>query len=92
MKNLFKILISLIILITFMYTFFIMEESIRLSNDTNSKPLIIISQTKNTYQDTYKSIGFKLINKYGKDEKENLFCIGQEFWLWNKFMLWGWIS
>lgn len=92
MKKYFKLILSIIIIIILTYTLFIFEESIRLSNNTHAKPLVIISETKNTYKDTYSSVGFKLVNKYRIDEKENFFCIGQEFWLFDKFMLWGWIS
>ena len=92
MKKHFNHIILIILILILLYTIFILEESIRLSNATNAKPLIIVSETNNTYKTTYSSIGFKLVNKYGKNTEEKLFCLGQEFWLFDKFMIWGWIS
>ena len=50
MMKYFKRILSIILILTLTYTLFIIEESIRLSNDTNARPLIIISETNNTYK------------------------------------------
>jgi hypothetical protein len=95
MKRIFKIIGIIILSIIGIYTMFIIEESIRLSNDLEAKPVMVISKS-DVYNDViYYSLGFKLVNKYGNpqvdDEVESI-LVGQEFWLFDTFMLWGWIS
>ena len=98
MKRIFKIIGIIILSIIGIYTMFIIEESIRLSNDLEAKPIIVISKNnlnKGTDKDVvYYSLGFKFINKYGNPqvEDEEMVIVGQEFWLFDTFMLWGWIS
>lgn len=77
------------------YIIFVTEESIRLSNDIKAKPLIVLEKSIINNATTYKSIGFKLTNRYGKaqtEEIKNIVCIGREFWLFDKILVWGWIN
>lgn len=91
MKRTFKILGITIISIIAIYTIFIIEESIRTSNNMNSKPVIILNTEINNGNITYNSLGFKLNNKYGVvEDKKTL--ISQEFWLFDSFLIWAWIS
>ena len=100
MKKVLKIVGIVLLSIIGVYTIFVVEESIRLSNNVDAKPVIVIFKTdldKSVNNSvTYDSLGFKLVNKYGKPqvEEENieLILVSQEFWLFNTFMLWGWIS
>ena len=91
MKRTFKILGITIISIIAIYTIFIIEESIRTSNNMNSKPLIILNKENKKENITYNSLGFKLKNKYGVVEDKKI-LIGQEFWLFDSFLIWAWIS
>ncbi len=91
MKRTFKILGITIISIIAIYTIFIIEESIRTSNNMNSKPVIILNTEINNDNITYNSLGFKLNNKYGVVEDKKI-LIGQEFWLFDSFLIWAWIS
>lgn len=91
MKRTFKILGITIISIIAIYTIFIIEESIRTSNNMNSKPVIILNTEINNGNITYNSLGFKLTNKYGVVEDKKI-LIGQEFWLFDSFLIWAWIS
>lgn len=91
MKRILKILGITIISIISIYTIFIIEESIRTSNNMNSKPLIIFNKENKKENITYNSLGFKLTNKYGVvEDKKTL--IDQEFWLFDSFLIWAWIS
>ena len=100
MKKVLKIVGIVLLSIIGIYTVFVVEESIRIANDVDAKPAIVlyksdINKSVNNSV-TYDSIGFKLINKYGspqvEDETMESTIVGQEFWLFNTFMLWGWIS
>lgn len=97
MKKIVKIVGIVLLSIIGIYTIFVIEESIRLSNNVDAKPMIVIFETdlnKSVNSSiTYDSVGFKLINKYSDTNvDEKLDIIGQEFWLFDTFMLWGWIS
>lgn len=97
MKKVLKIIGIVLLSIIGIYTIFVIEESIRLSNNVDAKPMLVIFKTdfnKSVNSSvTYDSIGFKLINKYSDTNvNEEPFIIGQEFWLFDTFMLWGWIS
>ena len=104
MKKVIKIISLVLLSIIGAYSVFVIEESIRLSKDVDARPLIINDVQMGDHNSghgmcTYHSIGFKLINKYSEihvdeEDEENVesFIIGQEFWLFDTFMLWGWIS
>ncbi len=88
MKKFLKFTGITIVSIILIYVLFIVEESIRLSNNAVAKPLIVFEEYKTREITIYKSIGFTLKN----DECNKGLCGGQEFWLFDKFLIWGWIS
>ena len=92
MKKIIKIVGIVLLSIIGMYTLFVVEESIRIANDVEAKPVIVFLKSDNNKSTgneiVYSSLGFKLVNKYGLESN----MIGQEFWLFDTFMLWGWIS
>lgn len=97
MKKMVKFFGIVLLSIIGIYTLFVVEESIRIANDVNAKPLIVIMKSdvnKNVESDVvYQSIGFKLINTYVfSSEGNEKLLLGQEFWVFDTFMLWGWIS
>ncbi len=98
-----KILIT-ILSIVLAYSLFILEESVRLEKNHNSKPLITLktdtnidANNPNNIEDVYYSIGFKLSRKYTKYKKsseDNLLYLNEsaELLLFNKIRLWAWVS
>lgn len=78
------------------YTLFIIEETVRISHTSDSKPLIVLKEERNDERIIYNSIGFKLTNRYGysqvHSEESKKIIVGQEVWLFDKFLIWGWIS
>jgi hypothetical protein len=93
MKLYFKILFIVLFIIIGVYSIFIFEESTRLLNNSDSKPLIVIREEKGKNLITYRSLGFKLTNIYGigmlGDEDT---IVSQELWLFDSFLIWSWIS
>lgn len=97
------IMISLIALVC-LYSIFIIEETIRLKNG-GIKPLIIISGTcdgdKTVHLEDYEtschSIGFTLNRSYILDDQSSednriFMKTKEELWLFDKYLIWGWIS
>ena len=43
---------------------------------------------------TYKSLGFTLTTEFAKfsESDDMVYPISQELWLFDKFLIWGWIS
>lgn len=84
------------IVIVLIYTLFIIEESVRLSNNSLAEPLIILdeSYSGDIGDVTYRSLGFTLKTDYAKfnDSNDRVYPISQEFWLFDIFLIWGWIS
>ena len=82
--------------IILMYALFIVEESIRLSKNSLAEPLIVFekSHSGNLGDVTYRSLGFTLKTEYAKVNSSNddIYPVSQEFWLFNKFLIWGWVS
>ena len=78
------------------YALFITEEVIRLSHNSLAEPLIVFkeSNTGNNGDVTYKSLGFTLTTEFAKfsENKDMVYPISQELWLFDKFLIWGWIS
>lgn len=90
------------------YFVFICEESIRLKSDSESLPLIVTDKTKcgandyecydnGEYKETYYSFGFLLkkdyyLNQDSNEENVKYHVVAEEFWLFNKFLIWAWIS
>ena len=84
------------IVIVLIYTLFIIEESVRLLNNSLAEPLIILdeSYSGDIGDVIYKSLGFTLKTDYAKfnDSNDIVYPISQEFWLFDTFLIWGWIS
>ena len=78
------------------YTLFIVEESIRLSNNSLAEPLIVFeeSYSGSVGDATYKSLGFTLVTEYAYFEGSNdrVYPISQEFWLFDRFLICAWIN
>lgn len=91
-KQYIKYLFIAIALILIIYVLFIIEESIRLYNNKLSDPLIVIEEKHNYDSTIYKSVGFSITTKYFCRSSDLCFVNGQEFWLFNEFLIWGWID
>ena len=96
MKNILKIIGIAILSVVLVYALFIVEESIRLSNNSLAEPLIVFeeSYSGSVGDATYKSLGFTLITEYAyfEDSNDRVYPISQEFWLFDRFLIWAWIS
>ena len=96
MRKKIKVLWLILFIVVLIYTLFIVEESIRLSNNPLSAPLIIFeeSYSGNVGDVTYKSLGFTLKIDYAKftDSSDMVYPVAEEFWLFDRFLIWGWIS
>ena len=96
MKKYLKFVGRVLVVIVLIYILFIVEESVRLSNNSLSEPLIILEEnySGNIGDVTYKSLGFTLKVNYAKfnDSDDIVYPVSQEFWLFDKFLIWGWIS
>jgi len=95
--------------IILLYSVFILEESIRLSHNEGSKPLIVLDKVfcskedygcydmNGEYEEKYISLGFVFKQGYYLDEGStsdnyNYHLYKEEFYLFNKIFLWGWIN
>ncbi len=96
MKKILKIIGIAILSVLLVYTLFIVEESIRLSDNSLAEPLIVFEESCSSSEGdvTYKSLGFTLITEYAnfKDSNDRVYPIAQEFWLFDRFLIWAWIS
>ena len=106
MKNILKYIVIVLLSIILIYTLFIIEESVRLKMNVDSKPLIILGRTKLCLSCTevgeettieYFGIGYKLnVRYYHSEESSNdnhiYKIVGEELLLFNKIRLWAWIS
>jgi len=96
MKKIIKIIVLVFLSVIFLYALFITEEVIRLSRDSLAEPLIVFEEIYigNNGDVIYESLGFTLTTKFAKfsDSDDMVYPISQEFWLFEKFLIWGWIS
>lgn len=88
------------------YTIFVVEECTRTKKDNYALPYIITDRTKYNVSALqpgeemsveYYSVGFKVVVKYtlspeSHDDLAFVSVVGKEFWLFNTFLLWGWVS
>lgn len=96
----------IIISILGIYILFIVEESIRLKRD-GQYPLVIldggycektdkIQYTENGYKSNCKGLGYSIEREYllggQAHDSDTYFLIKEEFWLFDKYLLWGWIA
>ena len=95
-KKVVKVIGIVILSFILAYTLFIVEESIRLSNNSLSEPIIIFeeSYSGSVGDATYKSLGFTLKTEYGSINGSNdlVMPVAQEFWLFDRFLIWAWIN
>lgn len=105
MNKTLKILLIIIFSIILIFAIYICEESIRLRKVQTAKPLIITDQTKycvecinvgEEIEMEYYSIGYKVKIRYYKSEKSHgdlvfIGILGKEFYLFNRYLIWGWI-
>ena len=106
MKKFFKVIIFLVVMTFCVFMIFITEECIRLNYIHDSKPLIVTDQTKYSVSALepgeemdidYFSLGFKLRKTYCLDrdsteDNKMVRIAGEEFYLFNKYLIWAWIS
>ena len=95
MRKIIKIIALIFLSIIFIYALFITEESIRLSHNKLSEPLIVFNKTYSGPNGdvTYESFGFKIKNIYAcSNSKDLCYVTGQTFYLFDTFILWAWIS
>jgi len=96
MKKVLKILVMIFLSLVLLYTLFIVEESIRLSHNSIAEPLIVFNETYTgkVGDVTYESLGFTLITKYVNhpDTSDLAYPYSQEFWLFDRFLIWAWIN
>lgn len=102
MKKILTILISLICI----FMIFIAEESLRLKNYPNAKPIITLDKTKTcipcleigeSAEIEYYSLGFKLHMTYYNAPKDNetgqiIEVTSKDFYLFNTIKLWTWTN
>ena len=100
MKRVLKIVTILLIIIG-LYTIFIIEESIRINNNSQAKPLIIIGRTKycisciepgETLEMEYYGLGYKVKMKYyfsihSSEDNKMITITSKEFKLFYKYKL-----
>ena len=103
MKKVIRIILIVIISIILLITLFILFESNRLYNNSGSKPLIVFSTESKirangiSRDEIYNSLFFSvkyecILDNKSSEDNNLLLCSGEEFRLFNKYMLWGWIS
>ena len=103
MRKIIKIIVIILLTIAILYALFITEESFRLKKD-GEYPLIILNngycnkngKVKNTqagYEIKCNGLGYSIIREYSPKEESSdvYFEIKAEFWLFDKYLLWGWI-
>ena len=91
MKKFLKVVGIILISSIIIYTLFIIEEVIRLS-ESLQEPLIVLKET-NTYDSvTYKSLGYTLNRNYYCKSDDLCIVNEVEFLLFDKYFIWGWIS
>ena len=106
MKKIFKTIGILLIAIILIFFALIFEESIRLYKNSNAIPFIVTDKTKycvecinvgEEIEVEYYSIGYSVKMRYYKTEKSHgdlafINVTEKKFMLFNRYMLWGWIS
>ena len=104
MRKTFKVIGIVLIIIVLIYALFIIEESIRLKKD-GEYPLIItnskycnkngnINSISSNYEIKCNGLGYSIIREYSPREESSdiYYYIRGEFWLFDKYLLWGWIT
>ena len=102
MKSFFKVIGGIVLTIVLCFIIYISEESIRLQKYKGAIPLIVMSSDANVksgndeIQNIYNSIGFSLyinaVEEKNTGDNVVLKIIGEEFRLFNKITIWGYIE
>ena len=106
MESFLKVLGVIILILILSPVIFIGEESIRLQKNKRAMPLVILSEDVNVetgeegetseVERVLNSIGFSLHVRVLEEEKssDNVvgIIIGEEFWLFNSILIWGYIE
>lgn len=94
MKKYFKIFIISVLSLLVLFSIYIGVESYRLSHNSQNRPLLVTREYLSGNSVVYESIGFTIKNKYVEEDGNYgiYYCIGQDFLLFDKILLWGWIS
>ena len=102
MKKVIKLIVILVVSLLTIYILFLTEESIRLQK--GGEPLIILNEpcdntqiSNFSYETTCHSIGFKIKKRYTYEPRPEsdvriVYLVEEEFWLFDKFLIWGWVS
>jgi len=108
MKKVIKIISIIIISILLIYILFVTKESIRLKHGGRQPLIILdgtcdgdkTAHTESKYINNCKGIGYRIqreyilggIAGYASEDKKEYRLVREEFWLFDKFLIWGWIS
>ena len=99
-----KKILGFLVFIICLFVIFIVEECIRLERNSSAKPLIVFKIDENidannlkNKKEVYTSLGYKLKKEYSATDEstEDLVfwdVVGEEFYLFDKILLWGWIK
>ncbi|MBP3338771.1 MAG: hypothetical protein J6L69_05160 [Lachnospiraceae bacterium] len=93
-KKTIKVIGIVILSIFLIYTLFITEEVIRLSNNQQAEPLIVFEESYDDERNefTYKSLGFTYKVEYWDFEGEKTKVVSQVILLFDRYVIWGWIT
>jgi len=91
MKTL-KIIGKIISIIVLIYVLFIGEESIRLAVKKSGRPLIVFEEQYINDGEELIYIGFTYINYFTCRSSDLCFLFSQEFWLFDKILMWAWAN
>lgn len=91
MKEILKNSIIVIVLIMLIYCLFIVEEFVRVRSSLR-EPLIIFDEQYSYDEVTYVSFGYTLKRKFYCKSDDLCFLDSEEFWLFDKILIWGWIN
>ena len=102
-----KLLLKFILALAIIYALFVAEECFRIK-ESRQDPIYIldssdecdsdnVDHTEKSYTTNCKGLGYSIKREYtlggqtGEEEKGYILT-QEEFWLFDEFLLWGWIS
>lgn len=91
MKKILRISLIVIILGLFAYGGFVVEEVLRTSSSLR-KPLIVFEEQYTSDEITYVSLGYTLKRKLYCKSDDLCIVNSEEYWLFDKILIWGWIN
>lgn len=98
----FKTILKVLLITVWIYILFVAIESVRLQNG-GLHPVIILGGTCDgdkkehytNYETDCKGLGYSIRREYvlrKVEEKSEFVLVREEFWLFGKYVLWGWVS